>query len=248
PNNQNQFGANVGGPIVLPKLYNGRDRTFFFVGWESSRQRNANSNDAAIQRIVPTPAMRNGDFSGKRTINDPRTAQPFPGNMIPAARLNPASRAIQDKYIPLPNFSSGANNFFAARSVATDIDMWTVRMDHRLTSKDSISGRWFESWQGDRIPFGQGLPGFGRTANRQKHSGNLTATHLFNSSNVLEARFGFDDSSQFITFENADDPTAVGLRPLDITNKAGMTRINITNYVSFGNEANWSDYIQRYTL
>ncbi|HUQ92158.1 MAG TPA: hypothetical protein VM120_10800 [Bryobacteraceae bacterium] len=196
---------------------------------------------------MPTAAMRTGDFSGRRVINDPATGQPFPGNVIPAARINPISRAIQDKYIPIPNFSSGANNFFAARSIATDIDMWTVKMDHRLSSKDSIFGRWFQSWQGDRIPCGQGLPGFGRTANRQKHSGNVTHTHLFNASNVLEARFGFDDSSQFISFENADDPTAVGLRPLDITNKAGMPRINITNYLSFGNEANWSDFIKRYT-
>lgn len=96
-NNQNQFGANVGGPVWLPKIYRGTDRTFFFFGWESSRQHNANSNDAAIQRIVPTAAMRTGDFSGRRIITDPLTGQPFPGNIIPAARINPASRAIQEK-------------------------------------------------------------------------------------------------------------------------------------------------------
>lgn len=248
-NNQNQFGANVGGPVLLPKLFNGRDRTFFFVGWESSRQRNANSNDAAIQRIVPTAPMRSGDFSQRgRVINDPVNGQPFPGNVIPASRINPVSRQIQDRYIPQPNFvSGGAQNFFAARSIATDIDMWTVRMDHRFSEKDSISGRWFQSWQGDNVPFGQGLPGFGRTAKREKHSGNVTHTHVFSSSLVLEARFGFDDTSQFIAFENADDPTSVGLRPLPVTNTAGMPRINIINYVQFGNEANWSDYIKRYT-
>lgn len=247
-NNQNQFGANLGGPVMLPKIYKGRDRTFFFVGWESSRQRNANSNDAAIQRIVPTVAQRSGDFSGRRTITDPLTGQPFPGNVIPSSRINPISKQIQDRYIPQPNFTSGANNFFAARSIATDIDMWTVKLDHRLTSKDTISGRWFQSWQGDLVPFGQGLPGFGRTATRQKHSGNVTHTHIFTPTQVLEARFGFDDSSQFLNMENADDPTAVGLRPLSATNLDGMPRINITNYVQFGNEANWSDFIKRYTM
>jgi hypothetical protein len=130
-NNQNQFGANVGGPMWIPKIYNGKDRTFFFFGWESSRQRNANSSNAAIQRIVPTLAMRNGDFSGRRVINDPVTGQPFPGAVIPASRINPISKAIQDKFIPTPNFSFGANNFFAAQSIATDIDMWTVKADHR---------------------------------------------------------------------------------------------------------------------
>ncbi|MBL8211913.1 MAG: TonB-dependent receptor [Bryobacterales bacterium] len=247
-NNQNQFGANFGGPVVIPKLYNGKDRTFFFVGWESSRQRNANSSNAAIQRIVPTAAMRNGDFTGRRIINDPATGQPFPGNVIPANRINAVSKAIQDKYIPLPNFSSGANNFFAAQSIATDIDMWTVRMDHRWSNSDSTSGRWFQSWQGDLLPFGRGLPGFGQTANRQKHSGNVTHTHMFSPSQVLEARFGFDDTSQFISFENADDPTTLGLRPLASTNKVGFPRVQINNYVQFGNSENWSDYIKRYTM
>lgn len=249
-NNQNQYGANVGGPVILPKLYNGKDRTFFFVGWESSRQRNANSNSAAIQRVVPTAAMRNGDFSQRgRVINDPLTGQAFPGNIIPTARINPISKAIQDKYIPLPNFvSGGAPNFFAARSIATDIDMWTVRMDHRWSTNDSTSGRWFQSWQGDLSPFGQGMPGFGQTSKRQKHSGNVTHTHMFSGSQVLEVRFGFDDTSQFIAFENADDVTTVGLRPLASTNKAGVPKINITNYISFGNQANWSDFIQRYTV
>jgi hypothetical protein len=247
-NNQNQFGGNIGGPMVIPKLYNGKDKTFFFFGWESSRQRNANSANAAIQRIVPTVPMRSGDFSARRAINDPVTGQPFPGAIIPASRINPISKAIQDRFIPSPNFSLGANNFFAARSIATDIDMWTVKLDHRLGSNDTISGRWFKSKQGDLTPFGQGLPGFGNIANRQKDSGNVTYTHLFSATQVLESRFGFDDSSQFLQMQNADAPTAVGLRPLAVTNLDGMPRINILNYVQFGNQANWSDFIKRYTM
>lgn len=246
-NNQNQYGANIGGPMGVPKLYNGKDRTFFFFGWESSRQRNANSGNAAIQRIVPTVGMRTGDFTGRRVINDPVTGQPFAGNIIPASRINPISKAIQDKFIPSPNFSSGANNFFAARSIATDIDMWTVKVDHRFSDKDTISGRWFKSKQGDLTPFGQGLPGFGNIANRQKDSGNVTYTHLFSGTQVLEARFGFDDSSQFLQMQNADAPASVGLKPLGVTNLDGMPRINIINYVQFGNQANWSDFIKRYT-
>ncbi len=247
-NNQNQYGANIGGPISVPKVYNGKDRTFFFFGWESSRQRNANSSNAAIQRIVPTLAMRGGDFSGRRAINDPVTGQPFPGAVIPASRINAISKAIQDKFIPTPNFSFGANNFFAAQSIATDIDMWTVKADHRFGANDTVSGRWFKSKQGDLSPFGQGLPGFGNIANRQKDSGNATYTHLFSATQVLEARFGFDDSSQFLQMQNADPPTNVGLRPLPVTNPDGMPRINITNYVQFGNQANWSDFIKRYTM
>ncbi len=247
-NNQNQFGANVGGPVYIPKIYNGKDRTFFFGGWESSRQLNANSGAASILRIVPTVGMRGGDFAGRRIINDPATGQPFPGNLIPSSRINATSKAIQDQFVPQPNFSSGANNFFAAQSIATNIDQYTFRIDHRIGDKDTIFGRWFESWQKDLSPFGAGLPGFGQTANRQKHSGSATYTHVFSAAQVLEGRFGFDNTDQFIAFQNAVDPKTLGFRPLPVTLIGGLPRVDIVNYVTFGNQNNWTDLIKRYTM
>ncbi len=247
-NNQNQFGANISGPAYIPKLYNGKDRTFFFGGWESSRQLNANSGAASILRVVPTTGMRNGDFTGRRIINDPTTGQPFAGNIIPTSRINAVSKAIQDQFVPQPNFSSGANNFFAARSIATNIDQYTFRIDHRISDKDTIFGRWFESWQKDISPFGAGLPGFGQNANRQKHSGQVTYTRVFSASHVLEGRFGFDNTDQFISFENDVNPTSLGFRPLPVTLIQGMPRVDITNYVAFGNTNNWTDLIKRYTM
>lgn len=239
-NNQNQWGGNIGGRVF-------RDRTFFFGGWESSRQLNANSSNAAIVRVVPTLNQRDGNY-GTKTINDPTTGTPFAGNIIPASRINPISRAIQEQYIPKPNFISGNNNFFAARSIATNIDQYTFRIDHRFSTKDTIFGRWFESWQKDVSPFGQGLPGFGQNANRQKHSGQVTHTHLFGAAIVLESRFGFDNTDQFISFENAIDPTTLGMKPIaGVTLIAGLPKVNITNYVSLGNTNNWTDLIKRYT-
>jgi hypothetical protein len=118
-----------------------------------------------------------------------------------------------------------------------------------------IKSKWTQAWVDAGLeplpmPYQGAVSGPVQAAAFRQGRGDIAPrlSGTFNASNVLEARFGFDDSSQFITFENADDPTAVGLRPLDITNKAGMTRINITNYLSFGNEANWSDFIKRYTL
>src|SRR5712691_658433 len=112
-NNQNQFGGNVSGRVF-------RDRTFFLGGWESSRQLNANSVSASIVRIVPTLDQRNGSYGSKR-ITAPTTGQPFPDNTIPASRISAISKALQEQFIPKPNFVSGANNFFAARSIATNI-------------------------------------------------------------------------------------------------------------------------------
>jgi hypothetical protein len=79
--NRNQFGANLGGPVELPKVYNGRNRTFFFFNWESGRQISGTFGNQV--QVAPT-AERAADFSAaKARIYDPTTRQPFPDNIIP---------------------------------------------------------------------------------------------------------------------------------------------------------------------
>jgi hypothetical protein len=239
-NNQNQFGANVGGRII-------RDKTFFFGGWESSRQVNANSGSATLRTIVPTAAQRQGNFGSKRII-DPTSGVQFPNNTIPASQLNATSLAIQEKYIPLPNFQSGATNFFAAKGLPTDLNQFTARIDHRISEKDSIYGRWFDSRQKDYSPYTWGFPGFGNYANRDKHSLNVSETHSFSPTFILESRFAYDQTDQFTVPENLDSFDSVGLKPLPVTRTDyGLPQFNINDYQTFGNYQNWSDYIKRFT-
>ncbi len=242
-NNQNQFGANAGGKIL-------RDKTFFFAGWESSRQLNANSSDSTLFTIVPTADQRQGIFSSKK-ITDPSTGQPFLNNVIPQSRLNPISLNIQKAFIPVPNYSAGGStNFFASAPDLTNLDQFTGRIDHRWGSKDSLFGRWFESWEKDLNPFGKGMPGFDLNANRKKHSGGFSETHVFSPTVVLESRFGVDVSDQFISFDNNTDPKSLGLQPISgVTRVAGVPRINISNYANggFGNDQDWHDNIHTYT-
>src|SRR3954454_20406867 len=100
PVKQNQFGFTLGGPVSIPKVYRGKDRTFIFGDYEGTRIRRAQTFNTA----VPSAAMRNGDFSELRTpIFDPLTARPdpnnpsatirdpFPGNIIPPQRISPQS-------------------------------------------------------------------------------------------------------------------------------------------------------------
>ncbi|MEO7653501.1 MAG: carboxypeptidase-like regulatory domain-containing protein, partial [Bryobacteraceae bacterium] len=83
--NRNQFGANVGGPVYVPKVYKGKDKTFFFFNWESGRQIAGSFGGTAL---VPPAALRNGDFSAiAAPIFDPTTGRPFPNNVIPASRI-----------------------------------------------------------------------------------------------------------------------------------------------------------------
>lgn len=243
PNIQHQFGANAGGRII-------KDRTFFFAGWESSRQRNGNGGGARLRVRTPTDAQREGVFS--TPIFDPQAGALSPNNTIPVSRINPTSKKISDTFFPKPNISDGsASNFESFQNEPTDLDQYTVRIDHRFGDKDTINGRWFESFQKDLAPFGKGLPGFGNFANREKHTWGVTHTHLFSPTFVMEARASGDYTDQFTFGENRTDPTSVGLNPIaGVTNAgeaAGMPRVEIANYINFGNDQHWSDFIDRYT-
>src|SRR5499427_8256443 len=243
-NIQNQFGANIGGPIRHDKL-------FFWGGWETLRQLNAAGSGGVVTTVVPTPAQRQGNFAGFKTINDPSTGQPFPGNMIPQSRLNPVSLKIQDAFVPLPNYRSGNNNFFAASPNTTNLDQGSGRIDYRINDKDTVFGRWFESFEFDLTPYGKGMPGFTLGANRAKHTGGISETHVFSPALVLESKFGVDMTDQNLSFGNTTDPKTLGFQPISgVTQIDGLPQINISNYVNggFGNSALWHDNIKTFTL
>ena len=144
---RSQFGFTLGGPVVIPKLFNGRDKTFFFVDYEGLRQQSASSSTGT----VPTPLQRTGDFSQtfaqngqKVIIYDPRTTvpsgasysrAPFPGNVIPANRIDPVAANVM-KYYPLPtqpgNPITNTNNFYAAGQTPLNIDQFDIKVDENL--------------------------------------------------------------------------------------------------------------------
>src|SRR5581483_2320149 len=94
---RHQFGGTIGGPVYIPRLYNGRDRTFFFFSEQETRQV---QRPATSSVTVLTAAQRRGDFSASGApIIDPSTGQPFPGNQIPISRLNPLTKNILDQII-----------------------------------------------------------------------------------------------------------------------------------------------------
>ncbi len=137
---QNRFGATLSGPIFLPKLYNGRNRTFFMVTWESLR-----SISGKTQRgIVPTPEMLNGDFSkavdayGKPIkITDTLAKAPFSNNQIPPSRFDPVSVKLAS-YYPKPNLA-GVNNYIAQGNGTTSNNNIGIKIDHQLTASDRLT-------------------------------------------------------------------------------------------------------------
>lgn len=132
----NQFGATFGGPLVIPKLYNGRNKTFFFFAYEGDRTRQQSTG----QGTAASAAMRSGDFSEllpKTVIRDPFTKQPFTGNIIPANRIAPQAQKLM-AFIPLPNRPGQSLNYINTGSAVNDENQYFGRLDEKLSDRDSL--------------------------------------------------------------------------------------------------------------
>lgn len=142
-NNFNQFGGTIGGPVLIPRIYNGRNRTFFFFSYDGSRWlRNNPTNDT-----VPTVRMRNGDFGEvSQRVYDPASAAaaaqrtPFPNNAVPQSRFNRYGKNILDTF-PLPSRAGVAGNYAGRFRVLTPVDNYTGRVDQQLTDNHRLMGR-----------------------------------------------------------------------------------------------------------
>ncbi len=151
---RNEFGASGGGPLYLPKIYNGKNRTFVFHAYEAYRSLSSSTLDVS----VPSMAMRQGDFSGlvdsagrRYTLYDPWTTdakwsrQPFPNNQIPMQRQSPLAKYLYsvtpEPTLPAINPLIGSNWWGQQPDNRLDWTM-TTRVDHRLSDRDQIFFRY----------------------------------------------------------------------------------------------------------
>jgi hypothetical protein len=132
---QNQFGFVAGGPVWIPKLYNGRDKTFWLVNYEGARIRRG------IQSFnnVPTPDQLDGRFTS--TIIDPLTGAPFPNNTIPQGRFSRLADLARAQFFPAPNSSLAEGNYVLSRTLPNDTNQVTVRGDQNLGKWGTVFGR-----------------------------------------------------------------------------------------------------------
>jgi outer membrane receptor protein involved in Fe transport len=182
---RNQFGGTLGGPVRIPRLYNGHDRTFFFFSYQGVRDREANTFSSLV---APTGLERQGDFSqSKQKPVDPLTKAAFPGGIIPASRFDPASVNFIKLLVPLPNTPTGQYIYNQPQNLNSDELLG--RVDHSLTSKQRLTVRTFYEWEQTYLT--AGLPDLHSTVNFHTYHDILNHTYTITPHLLNTAQFTF---------------------------------------------------------
>ena len=226
--NQNNFGTTFSGPLLIPKLYNGRDKSFFMFNYEGFRLRQGLpltgiypsaaqlagnlADDSAGTGVFPTTsafcAANTGSAKCVDIIN-PLTGRPFPNNVIPTAQLDgTALKALP--YIPKPNVAVAPSaafpsfNTLLTPKLTQGIDQYNARFDQRISARDNLYVTWSNS--NDNLYTPAINPLGGNVAPLNDHLWTVTYTHVFGGSLFNEFRFGVNDSATFRQAESAYGP------------------------------------------
>ncbi len=204
PYNAHTYGGSLGGPVVIPHLFNGKNRTFFFFNYEGARE----GNGQGPRLNVPTPKMRTGDFSEfKGAIYDPFSVHmvngapmrdPAPNNIIPASMQDPVAQKIMN-YWPAPNnpnvnpATPWVTNYVQSSKWPQTRDVWILKFDHKLTEKHQMFVR---ANRGDAFfNFNYDFPGLATPGRNVVHRPNMGIavddTYLINPSTILDVRVGY---------------------------------------------------------
>jgi hypothetical protein len=235
PKHFNTFGGSLGGPITIPKLYEGKDKTFFFVDYEGNRKHTS----APEQLLVPTQAERNGNLSAlvaqqqAGSVMDPFTGQPYPDNTIPSGSacsnprdcVNPVAQALLN-YYPLPNANLGvadpSYNYQTLIPTPSSTNGWDLRLDQTITSKQQVYARF--SWKNALYnegamgaPAGEFLPNV--MAQDQNRSFLVSYNYAISPKWVNEFRFGFTNFHENDNFpiEGSSAINQLGLQGINIS-------------------------------
>jgi len=252
----NQPGVRLDGPVYIPGLYDGRNRTFFMYSWEAVRS----SVPYPATSTAPTPDQRKGDFSttlqsnGRPiTIYDPfSTVQVSPGkysrqafanNRVPASLMDPVALKILD-YVPLPNATpagfSFTNNLVASPNPRTDAhDQHAIRADQMISDAHRLSGRFVRGNRHETNSFnGYPEPASNQYKHRRANMGaGFDLTSTLSPATVLTTRVGFMRHYFNIRlFSDGFDPTQLGFPSALVAQlpRKFFPRVSMTDYTQFG--------------
>ncbi len=193
---RNQFGGTLGGPIIVPKLFNGRDKLFFFFSYEGQRQNALDTSQGKVNTF--TPAEAQGNFSqafppGQNPVATFLLAHPYfqpnpalaaQGIMDPS-RIDPVAKAYFANNL-IPTSSTG---FLFPQAIATDnYDEYLGKFDYNFSARDVVSGTFSTRDRPQLVPFGASVVGYPATYGNTTYYGSLAYTHTFTPSLLNELR------------------------------------------------------------
>ncbi len=248
----NVFGGTIGGPVAIPKVYNGHDKTFFFFNYEGTRHV---SGSNATLAGVPTALERQGNFtqsligngapvtvydpaSGVATASGDVTRQPYPGNIIPSSKFDPLS-SLYLNYYPMPNTaplpgSSDANNYVGVSLNPQSDDRWTGRLDQNWTSNQNthftltrddfknLTPGWLSTLQPGTVAYGTSV------------TASLNHVWMINPTTILELGTGITRLSSYSGQQVSANTTAFNLPQL-VLNLLGTTQGRVPSLSTGGN-------------
>jgi len=239
PLHLNQFGVEVDGPVFIPKLYNGRNKTFFTASYEGLRQIKSSTQ----RGTTLTQAMRNGNFSAiSQPIQNPTTGVPYPGNIIP---VSPVSQALL-QYYPLPNVPGSTNNFSGPVAVNVSTNQTLERIDQNFGDKIRLFVRYH--WQNTNIFGGNITPTSGSYGPANNRNIAIGYTQILSATVVNDFRFGrnhlMTNNLNYWTVNGLlDAGTKLGIPNFtgDTTfHNPGIPDITVSGFMSLGNSgSNW---------
>lgn len=243
PSSFHYFGGSIGGPVLIPKLIDGRKHhLFFFTDWEDTLT-HANS---PVNTVVPTAAELGGDFSGPSpqggptaTIYDPQSTKivgskavrsPFPGNIIPKSRLDPVGLKIAS-FFPQPNCNSNNNNYCSNPIAVSSYFYNASRIDYDVSDYDRLWAKFSRDG-----PTNQPVNNIPNVANTSAQNGwvddhyEISWSHIFSPRITNEARFGYVSEENFSSPLPADS-SSIGLQGVPLTQ---FPSVKTTQYSNLG--------------
>ena len=239
-----QFGATIGGPVVIPGVYNGKDKTFFFFGYQGTTLRNLQGSSSAF---VPTPADISGDFSAllnasdpanplrkATTIIDPLTNQPFTGNQIPVSRFDPASLKLLG-YLPK---AAGNGSVFFTKPISQNFNEEVVKIDHSFSAADRLTGRYYrDQFHNVGIYDPANILTYSDQADILSQNALIEETHLFSAATLNDFKLNWARENSvrgpLSTVPNLND---FGVNIYQPPQKA-IESVSVSGFFSFGDNA-----------
>src|SRR5579862_3432659 len=227
-----QFAIGFGGPLYIPKVYDGKDKTSFFFNYQLQRNKGAFDSYST----VPTLSERNGDFSAEPVIYEPQSGPlgprtPFPGNQISPMMFDAAAAGLL-KYIPLPNLPGTVQNFHLQEALPSRSDRLMFMVNRRISAKDNANARYFlNSSHTDGV---SSFPELTSTTSSRQQNLSVSETHTFTPHVINSLSFNFNRSrtlllNPFANLENVAQQLGiqgVSQNPFDF----GLPIINLTNF------------------